>query len=294
MDVRGWVLENLSKPRSFKKYVSACCPYHNDSRPSWLFFLDSNSGYCKSCGHRSTLPELISRITGKSLAESRKEARQLVRGRDSRPVHRSDSHNARPWDVTLGHYSVDQGVEYWESRYVSEISRLRYRLGYDETKGAVVIPVHDPKGRPVGLIYRYTDPNSFKRYENTPGLEPSKLLWGYHYLKAPKRVYVTEGPIDCILLNQCGYPAVASFSKPQIRLLNKLGSEIYVVLDSDRSGLELGDKISKMGYNICCIAKEGVKDAAEMVDKLGKIELEHIPAHCWRSWIRQSKNKGRN
>lgn len=304
MSTVDWLLENLVKAKIFDKgansgsYVSACCPAHPDARPSFFLYLSDNRGFCKSCGFKTDLPGLIQKVTGKTLAESRKEARQLVRGGDSRPVRRSDSNSPRPGSRSLGHYATDQGIDYWESRHVSEISRLRYRLGYDEAKGAVVIPVHTPKGEPAGLVYRYTDKNSFKRYENSPGMEPSKLLWGYHYLKRPRRVYVTEGPLDAILLNQNGYPAVAtltsSISKYQIKLLNKTGAEICVVLDSDKAGLQLGDRISNIGYTICCIVKDGIKDSAEMVAKLGTIELEHIPARCWRSWVRQSKNAHSN
>ena len=297
-NITDWLLENLDRPRAFEKYVSACCPFHGDRHPSFLYSLNSKYGTCKSCGHHATLAELIQKVTGKPLGEARREARQLASGRGHRSTDRTRHSGVQSSGNTWNSYtpSGSIGDAYWESRCVSEISRLRYRMGYDETKGAVVIPVQTPKGEPAGLIYRYTNPNSFKRYENSPGMEPSKLLWGYHFLKFPKRVYVTEGIIDAVLLNQFGYPAVASLtssiSKDQMKLLDKLGAEICVVADQDFAGLALLDRISSIGYSIV-IGKGGFKDVAEMVEKTGTIELEHIPAHCWRSWARKDKSTNR-
>lgn len=63
-------LEHLGldvKSRSNSHEISALCPFHGESRPSFYVNRHSGAFFCHGCQRKGTLPELVSRLTGDSV-----------------------------------------------------------------------------------------------------------------------------------------------------------------------------------------------------------------------------------
>ena len=115
-----------------------------------------------------------------------------------------------------------------------------------------VIPVTDKDSRTVGWITRQE--KRIPKYLYSKGLQKSKVLFGQSLLPDNmSAVYVTEGPLDAMWLDQLGLPSVAllgmSMSQTQRDLLLTLPTkEIILCLDNDQAGKIGRDKALDLLY----------------------------------------------
>jgi DNA primase len=117
----------------------------------------------------------------------------------------------------------------------------KWKCGVTGNNG-LVIPVEDKDLRTVGWIVRQE--KNIPKYLYSTGLKKSKLLFGQSYIKPCNSIYVTEGALDAMWMDQLGYPSVAllgmNMSKTQRELLLTLPTkEIILCLDNDDAG-EIG------------------------------------------------------
>ena len=102
-----------------------------------------------------------------------------------------------------------------------------------------MIPVQDQKKDYVGWIYRRQ--NAVPKYMFSKGFKKSQVLFGVDKIQDFNKLFVVEGALDCMWLNQNGYPSVAilgaSVSKKQLGLISSLNpSEVVLSLDNDTAG----------------------------------------------------------
>ena len=114
----------------------------------------------------------------------------------------------------------------------------RWECGITGQDG-LAFPVRDELARSVGWAVRRK--HGFPKYLYNPSLKKSRLLFGGHLINEAPLMYVTEGPLDAMWLDQCGYPAVALLgaylSKPQANLLQDLAvGEVVLCFDNDEAG----------------------------------------------------------
>ena len=87
-------------------------------------------------------------------------------------------------------------------------------------------------------------------------LKKSKLLFGGHLINEAPLIYVTEGPLDAMWLDQAGYPAVALLgaymSKAQAELLQEFPvGEVVLCFDNDEAGqIGLGKALTVLGDGV--------------------------------------------
>ena len=79
------------------------------------------------------------------------------------------------------------------------------------------------------------------KYLYSKGFQKSKALFGMTYLENVDTLFVVEGALDTIWLDQHGYPTVgilgAVISKAQIDLISNLNpTEVVLCLDNDEAG----------------------------------------------------------
>lgn len=96
----------------------------------------------------------------------------------------------------------------------------------------------------------------FPKYLYNQSLRKSKLLFGGHLINDAPLIYVTEGPLDAMWLDQAGYPAVALLgaymSRAQADLLQEFSvGEVVLCFDNDEAGqIGLGKALTVLGEGV--------------------------------------------
>lgn len=160
--------------------------------------------------------------------------------------------------TTRGHNALAPIQEYWRQRFeASSFSVMptwlfdrgfnwesvqRWGLRWDDSEQAVLIPVQDHNGALIGTITRNLTGGKPK-YQNSPLMGKANTLFGLFLQRRGGVIIVVEGPLDCIWLDQLGFPAAAllgsRMSAEQARLLQVSGyNEVVLALDNDPAGEE--------------------------------------------------------
>ncbi len=138
---------------------------------------------------------------------------------------------------------------------------------FDRFKGRVMFPIQSMSGRVLGFGGRIlTNDKKAAKYLNSPESEiyhKSKVLYGIFQAKQSisklNNCYLVEGYTDVIQFNQAGIENVVASSgtaltHDQIRLINRLTSNITVLFDGDAAGLRASirgiDLILEEGMNV--------------------------------------------
>ena len=145
----------------------------------------------------------------------------------------------------------------------------------DRFRGRVIFPIHSMSGRVLGFGGRILN-NEIKtaKYLNSPEsliYNKSKVLYGIYFAKQEiaklDNCYIVEGYTDVIQLHQKGIKNVVSSSgtsltNDQITLIRRLTSNITMLYDSDKAGVNATlrgvDMILSAGMNVSiCTFPEG-------------------------------------
>lgn len=181
-----------------------------------------------------------------------------------------------------------------------------FDVGYSVNQNMVIVPMHDPKGNPIGLIGR-TPSKTDKRFKNSTNLPKSKTVWNFHRAKKHDTLIVTEASYDSMRVHQAGYPGTGallggSISEWHKQQIDRTFSTIIIMTDFDkrlppksncslckdrepdefgircvghRPGRELGrsivrafphKKILWAAYDDTCVYPHGAKDVGDLTD----------------------------
>ena len=131
-------------------------------------------------------------------------------------------------------------TDYLERRGISTRTAKRLNIGYDESKGAIIIPTQGIEE--IGYTERLIRPKNEIRYINRGKVG----LFNISSLKANSPVFITEGAIDAMSIIEVGYNALAINSTSNTGLLlstlKRLQAEskpipmLYVAMDNDAAG----------------------------------------------------------
>ena len=161
------------------------------------------------------------------------------------------------------------------SRGISKETADHFKLGYDETKNAIVIPVFK-RGELINLRYRYLDPEKKPKYTQEKGCE----IWLYNddgISKGLKKgmVLIVEGEFDLMSAWQAGFKAVISPASGKdsygvwLEALDAI-PKVYIAYDNDKPGKGASIKLAdRIGVEKCSEISypEGIKDANEYFQK---------------------------
>ncbi len=163
---------------------------------------------------------------------------------------------------------------------------------FDRFKGRVIFPIHSMSGRILGFGGRTlkTDKNIAK-YVNSPEsiiYHKSKILYGIYQSKQSiakeDNCYLVEGYTDVISLYQSGIENVVASSgtaltSDQIRLVNRLTTNITVLFDGDAAGIRASlrgiDLILEQGMNVKVVAFPEGEDPDSFAKTKSKDELKN-------------------
>jgi DNA primase len=250
------------------------CIYHsNHSTPSAEVDKESGLFYCFSCQSTTDLTHLVMKANKISYFQ----AKRLIGEYDYNITELIsgclDEEEFTPFDQAIIdrlHSQVwGEGSDYLHSRNISDRSIQDYTLGFSSTQGMVAIPIHTQNGSLAGIVGRSV---SGKRFNNSRGLQKSRLLFNLHRVWTSPHVYVVESSFDTIRLGQVGIAAVAtlgaSISVEQIDLLKRSFDEITIIPDRDAAGDAMTLKIQKIiPYANIWTLPDGIHDVGDLSDE---------------------------
>lgn len=249
------------------------CPFHgNTNTPSFSVSKTAGTFICfnHACGETGILLNLIKRVTGidefaarrillqtKSAPESQVDAIRKIAEAGAEVV---EFPQAKLDEMRNAFWENYDAVQYMtEIRGFAEETLEYFDIGYSTAKGLVTVPMHDSKGKPLGIIGR-TPSTTNKRFENSKKLPVSKTLWNMHRAKAASStVIINEASFDGMRVHQAGFPGVVAclggyLSPSHIEQLDMYFDTIVIMTDFDKKEKHLYTnckKCAKAGSNLC-------------------------------------------
>lgn len=273
-------------PRESGNNIQIQCPYHSNGqerKPSAGIRKTDGLFHCFSCQKTQSLPQVISYCFGKDDEGyyGKKWIIDNFQTRESyRPVRRHEEEKIKDVNEFVSEEELDSyrwTHPYWEKRGIVNEHILEYfDLGYDREKKMITMPVRDIKGRCEFVAKRSVNT---KFFQYPPGV--SKPLYGLYELYQTglmgnyysdtdiKKLFICESMIDCILLWQAGYYAVALNglgNNRQFKQLNELPiSHFILATDNDEAGQSARARIKENVTRIFTEIKfpKGIKDIGE-------------------------------
>lgn len=297
----------------------AYCPFHGNT-DSPAFAADKKKGLwtcfnpsCMESGHLEDLPRRLKklntfqamRVILKFRNAQNTPFEERMREALSKPVEFTPfSQDAL--DRMYESFKGSVAEEYMKSRGFSDETLDYFRVGYSAKKNMVIVPMHDPKGMPIGLIGR-TPSHTDKRFKNSLNLPKSLTAWNFHRARRTgDTVIICEASYDAMRVHQAGYPNVIALlgghvTDHHVQQIDKVFSRVVIMTDFDkkikrancrtcrgkqfkrgevpceghRPGRDLGREIAKRlghkkimwaAYDDTCVYPHGAKDASDMTD----------------------------
>lgn len=119
--------------------------------------------------------------------------------------------------------------------------------------GFLAIPYLDKEGRPLTIRFRCLQEHNHRehghgKYMSLPD-DPPRMYGIGNIFRADEEIHVTEGEMDCLVLNQIGLPAVAipgaALWQARHRIMLAGFNWIWVWGDPDEAGAEFSRKITR-------------------------------------------------
>lgn len=264
----------LQKTQDSGKDIMVQCPFHGNGqerRPSAGIRKSDGMFHCFACHEVHTLPEVISYVFGKDDMFGQYGLKWLLKNfgtvqieeRKDVEIDVSRSNLTTKNDV-LGNSDSDKPQwvseeeldgyryyhKYWEERGITDDNIIElFDLGYDKQTDSITFPVRDMHGHCLFVARRSV---LGKLFNYPKGVK--KPLYGLYEIHkrdvdAMDDVFITESMIDCILLCQAGYYAVAlngTGNELQYEQLRKLPCRHFILAtDNDNAGYLARQKIKK-------------------------------------------------
>lgn len=288
------------------------CPFHGNT-DSPAMAVDKVKGlwtcFNPSCMSAGTLPELIRRTKKLNVFQAQ---RLILQHKNSNATPFADrlaeAMSKEPdfvefpqdvIDAMVNNFPGSVAEEYMKSRGFDDNTLSFFEVGYSRKKNMVAVPMHDPKGMPIGVIGR-SPSHTDKAFKNSLNLPKSKTAWNFHRAKRHgDTIIICEASYDAMRIHQAGYPNVIALlgghvTEYHLAQINRTFSKVIIMTDFDpkqyrpncrtcnykkcsghRPGRDLGrtiatklpnKKILWAAYDDFCVFPHGAKDASDMTD----------------------------
>lgn len=220
---------------------------HSLDHDSLVYDRDNDIFFWNSQGIRGNVTDYLTKVRGLDKAQAKDFLKNFFGAFKENFENRITS---RPYDRLIDVFWVN-GVdnrEYWYKRCLTDDTIDRRKLGFYD--GWNVIPIYED-GDFVNFQKRRDIPDKKIHFWYRAG---KVYLYNDGVLPFTKKVYITEGLVDCILMNQEGFPCVCAtgVNTWQNDWLAKFFNinEIVYFADNDAAGL-LGAKLvaNNLGVN---------------------------------------------
>lgn len=279
-DVLKVVAKGLRIPRPLYKKgeISCVCPFHNDTQRSFFISIEQQVYHCFGCGEKGSLVNLAMKVTGVGFFK----AMSLLREWGVEDFENGSTAKVPPVTEAMYRALDDNGWQaYLDTRGFDTTFVEKFGVRYDKISDAIVIPIRNKKYKLSGMKYRKI---LGKTFWYTKGFQRSRHLFGEVRIREQKMVYVVEGELDAIKVQQYGYPAVAimgtELSKTQRGMLEEY-KHIILCMDNDEAGRKATKKIGRQ------FIEDKVKASYVMLPK------NYDPAMCTKTEFSEAVKKVR-
>jgi hypothetical protein len=253
--------------------------------------------HCFTCQKTVDLPEFVSNCFGKNDAGAfgwnwllknfmsieaggnRNVKLNIARGNSSGTV--SNNNTDYVSENILENYRWTH--PYWAERGIVDETIIElFDLGYDKETKCITFPVRDINGNCLFVAKRNVNTKFFNYPQGV-----KKPLYGLYELhesykeEYPTKVFVTESMIDCILLWQAGYSAVAMNglgNSIQMRQLRDLPCRTLIIAtDNDDAGWDAYERLKSQIHNKVLYRVDFPKDRKD----IGEMSSEEIRNLSW-------------
>lgn len=250
--------------------ITALCPFHQDSSPSFRMSTLTGLYICFACGAVGNLRQFL---RGMGLPEG------TIRTNYSRLIEEAQKAKPKKKDPTkpeifgndplpeefLGLFSGSYPKSLLDAGFTEETLDF-HEVGFDKHHMRITYPIRDMRGNLMGISGRSVEEDAESRYKvydleyKVWGLserhtQKSAYFWGGHLLqpylnfgKSPDKVVVVEGYKAKMWVWQAGIKDVvalqgAKMSREHKWVLQRLGCPVYLMLDNNETGYEQTDVI---------------------------------------------------
>ncbi len=273
------------------------CPFHAGSNNTTFRIHISGHWRCFKCDAWGDLEKLVMRLTGVNyqqakaflgnmprMAFSLADLKTLPKYEDRKKDIENEGMVLREADIVL---YTKYCPTYLVGRGFDERILQAYEIGYDHSRGRIVIPVRDIQHRLVGLTLRLDFDNQDGPKYWHDHFDKSRHLYGFHRFadRNIDQLHLVEGQLDAVRLVQLGIPAVAilgsSISQHQVELLRNhcRADKVVLTYDNDEAGQKATRQSRRLlsrvfGPNLYVAEYEG-KDPGELR------KADQLKLHPW-------------
>ena len=263
------IADSLDRATRYENYVVACCPFHDDNRPS--FFVYEDYFRCESCGEQGKPQKLLEHL-------------------DLAPIsHKSASNFKNPWTTWLRDRTLGETLKLaWEklpSVYLRKRGiddRTQKRCGIGILENYVTFPIRERgSNKIIGGIVRAGEGRSGQKYCIPSGQDPN-LLFAPSWKRIEKRrtIYLTFGIIDAISLHIMGAAAISTTCgmKMNTSYLDHIRKRIVFIPDQgeEKEAQKFASKMGWRGTVMRCNYDYGLKDVSDVYMSEHKNELQEV------------------
>ena len=249
------------------------CPFHDDTHLSCSINLDKGVWICfAGCG-QGGLKTFIWKLSGKSWDEIGGELETKTWELDFSFSDGLNLEDSSENPIEYGQDLLDVPSNHWIFKRGFTLDIINKWGCKINSYNDLVIPVEDRNQNTLGWLTRRTQ--AIPKYLYSKGFKKSQALFGMKYLDHVETLFVVEGALDSMWLDQHGYSSVgilgAIISKAQVDLVSSLRpTEVVLCLDNDEAG------------------KRGIKKAT--VDMVDKFMLSYIDIPKENKDLQEIKN----
>lgn len=253
--------ELLEGSRRYETYIASLCPFHDDSRPSFVVHEDTYN--CLSCGAWGKTKNLYAKLSRSTFIT---------------PKIKFSFHN--PFTGWLNKYTLNElfyvaqknlPSHYLKNRGIPDIDQKQLDLGLLENW--ILIPIKNAKDDIIGAIARAGENNpSQSKYITPAGQDPNMIYapdWAL--INKSSYIFIVFGIIDAITIYLQGYPAISTVygKKLDPQYLSEFRKPIYVFPDKreEAEAMRLAKNLGWRGHLIKCNYPDNCKDPNDLLLK---------------------------
>jgi DNA primase len=223
----------------YRSQFNIHCPFHEDRKESCAINVEKGVWVCfAGCGQGS-LRYFIWKLSGKPWNEITDELETQTWELDFSLFDDLvlDDSSLEPYQPPVSMQDVPSNHWIYRRGFTYE-TLVKWGCKSNEYSD-LLIPIEDQNSTTLGWLFRRQQ--ATPKYLFSKGFQKSKSLFGINHLYSVDTLYVVEGALDAMWLDQHGYSSVAvlgaSISSTQINLIGTLHpSEVVLSLDNDDAG----------------------------------------------------------
>lgn len=243
---------NVKNVKFTNNEIRCCCPFHHETNPSFSINIRTGKYICfsGSCGERGDLYSFISKLTGVSYNEAKRnfeinlqnlKYKNIIENTLELFKEKNKEKNYIKYNnykfVELKNLQDEQKILNIinVSKKISDIVKLKICLTNPYRK-RLVVPISEN-------VYEFRDilKQSNKKCLYESGVKISNYLFSIIINKDSKSIFLTEGTKDAMSIAGFGFNACCTFginiSDNQIANILKLGiNKVYITRDNDDAG----------------------------------------------------------